>query len=63
MSSEKLFPFFGSGRGGLVLYGKRGVCLVVLTKEHGAGYRLMKRIKEMLDPYNIMNPGKIFLDE
>ena len=34
-----------------------------MEREHGASYRLMKRIKEMLDPYNIMNPGKIFLDE
>ena len=29
--------------------------------EHGASYDLMRQIKELLDPQNLMNPGKIFL--
>ncbi len=28
--------------------------------EHGAAFELMKKIKKQFDPYNIMNPGKIF---
>jgi D-lactate dehydrogenase (cytochrome) len=28
--------------------------------EHGAGYELMKAIKELVDPKGLMNPGKIF---
>ena len=30
-----------------------------LHKEHGAGVEVMKAIKRALDPYNILNPGKI----
>ncbi len=33
-----------------------------MEKEHGAGWDLMKSIKSALDPENILNPGKIFLD-
>lgn len=29
-------------------------------QEHGQSVRLMKAIKKQFDPYNIMNPGKIF---
>ena len=29
--------------------------------EHGAGYDLMKAIKDLIDPKGLMNPGKIFL--
>ena len=29
--------------------------------EHGRSYELMKRIKELVDPKGLMNPGKIFL--
>jgi len=29
--------------------------------EHGAGYHLMKAIKDLIDPKGLMNPGKIFL--
>ena len=29
--------------------------------EHGHGYRLMKQIKDVIDPKGLMNPGKIFL--
>jgi D-lactate dehydrogenase (cytochrome) len=29
--------------------------------EHGQSYELMRRIKEMVDPKGLMNPGKIFL--
>ena len=28
--------------------------------EHGAAYELMRRIKELIDPKGLMNPGKIF---
>ena len=31
-----------------------------LTAEHGEGVSVMREIKKALDPYNIMNPGKIF---
>jgi D-lactate dehydrogenase (cytochrome) len=31
-----------------------------MQKEHGAGYTLMKQIKDLLDPKGLMNPGKIF---
>jgi len=30
--------------------------------EHGAGYALMRRIKQLIDPKGLMNPGKIFID-
>jgi D-lactate dehydrogenase (cytochrome) len=30
-----------------------------LEKEHGAGLAVMTAIKKALDPYNILNPGKI----
>jgi len=28
--------------------------------EHGESYRLMKQIKDVIDPKGLMNPGKIF---
>ena len=28
--------------------------------EHGKSYELMRRIKDLLDPKGLMNPGKIF---
>ena len=30
--------------------------------EHGLAYDWMKQIKQVFDPNNIMNPGKIFID-
>ena len=31
-----------------------------MRREHGAGYDLMRQIKALVDPRNLMNPGKIF---
>ncbi|MER1958408.1 MAG: FAD-linked oxidase C-terminal domain-containing protein [Solibacillus sp.] len=31
-------------------------------QEHGLAYNWMKQIKKLLDPNNILNPGKIFID-
>jgi D-lactate dehydrogenase (cytochrome) len=31
-----------------------------MKREHGESLKLMKQIKELLDPKGIMNPGKIF---
>jgi glycolate oxidase len=31
--------------------------------EMGHGFEIMKQIKRMLDPNNVMNPGKYLLDE
>jgi D-lactate dehydrogenase (cytochrome) len=33
-----------------------------LLREHGTGVASMRRLKQALDPRNLMNPGKIFLD-
>jgi D-lactate dehydrogenase (cytochrome) len=32
-----------------------------MALEHGASYDVMKQIKQLLDPKNLMNPGKIFI--
>jgi glycolate oxidase len=32
-----------------------------MLKEHGYGLEIMRGIKKMLDPNNIMNPGKMAL--
>ena len=32
-----------------------------MQKEHGESYRLMKQIKDLIDPKGLMNPGKIFI--
>jgi len=32
-----------------------------MVEEHGYGLEIMRRIKKMLDPHNIMNPGKMAL--
>jgi D-lactate dehydrogenase (cytochrome) len=32
-----------------------------MALEHGASYQLMKRIKDLIDPKGLMNPGKIFI--
>jgi len=34
-----------------------------LIEEHGAAVSVMREIKRALDPHNLMNPGKIFLQE
>ncbi|MCP4544612.1 MAG: FAD-binding oxidoreductase, partial [Chloroflexi bacterium] len=31
-----------------------------MAAEHGASLEVMKRIKRLLDPNGILNPGKIF---
>lgn len=31
-----------------------------MEQEHGAGYALMRQLKDLLDPRGILNPGKIF---
>jgi len=31
-----------------------------MSLEHGDSYDLMRRLKELVDPKGIMNPGKIF---
>ncbi len=31
-----------------------------MRREHGDSYDLMRRIKELMDPKNLMNPGKMF---
>ncbi|MCI2429346.1 FAD-binding oxidoreductase [Candidatus Acetothermia bacterium] len=31
-----------------------------MRAEHGASYDLMRQIKRLLDPHNILNPGKLF---
>ncbi len=31
-----------------------------MAREHGGGYELMRRIKGLIDPRGLMNPGKIF---
>ncbi len=32
-----------------------------MEKEHGESFKLMRRIKELIDPKGLMNPGKIFM--
>ncbi len=32
-----------------------------MAMEHGESYQLMKRIKDLIDPKGLMNPGKIFI--
>jgi D-lactate dehydrogenase (cytochrome) len=34
-----------------------------MQKEHGASLKVMRAIKDLLDPQGIMNPGKIFPDD
>jgi D-lactate dehydrogenase (cytochrome) len=33
-----------------------------MAREHGASLELMKSVKRLLDPHNIMNPGKFFAE-
>jgi D-lactate dehydrogenase (cytochrome) len=32
-----------------------------MVKEHGEGLEVMRRIKDLLDPNGILNPGKILV--
>ena len=44
--------------------GEHGVGLgkrAFLPRKHGESLEVMKKIKELLDPKHILNPGKIFL--
>lgn len=34
----------------------------IISAEHGGAYDLMQQIKSTIDPLNIMNPGKIFME-
>lgn len=55
---EKALAFEGTctGEHGVGI-GKRGF----LAQEHGTSLELMKRIKQLIDPEELLNPGKIFL--
>lgn len=33
----------------------------LMRREHGTGLDVLKRVKESLDPHNILNPGKLGL--
>ena len=44
--------------------GEHGIGIVkrkFMKLEHGTSYDLMKEIKMLIDPKNLMNPGKIFI--
>jgi D-lactate dehydrogenase (cytochrome) len=49
-----VFGHAGDGNLHVVLVGD-------MELEHGRSYHLMRRIKELVDPKGLMNPGKIFL--
>jgi D-lactate dehydrogenase (cytochrome) len=55
---EKALAFEGTctGEHGVGI-GKRGF----LSEEHGNSLELMKRLKELIDPEGLFNPGKLFL--
>ena len=45
--------------------GEHGIGLAkrkYLSEEHGAAVEVMRRIKQVLDPKGILNPGKMFLE-
>ena len=35
----------------------------LVPQELGGGFEVMKKVKRVLDPHNIMNPGKYLLDQ
>lgn len=34
-----------------------------MQKEHGYEYEVLKRVKKIMDPNNILNPGKLYIEE
>ncbi len=54
----------GQSNRDLHLHGEHGVGIgkrKFMALEHGESYGLMRRIKDVMDPKGLMNPGKIFL--
>ena len=33
----------------------------LMGREHGTGFDVLQRVKENLDPHNVLNPGKLSL--
>jgi D-lactate dehydrogenase (cytochrome) len=62
LEAEEEIVHFALENGGTAT-GEHGVGIgkkKFMKKEHGESLRLMKQIKELLDPNGIMNPGKMF---
>ena len=35
----------------------------LMGREHGTGFDVLQRVKESLDPHNVLNPGKLSLEK